>query len=157
MGGVFLTRGIVFIPIIFYFSYLLRINDWRFTLTLLVSAFLTVICLLLPFYIWNPTVFLSQNPFTKQASLLPFHVLLLIVLISIFVGWRYTHSLNNVIRYSGYALFGIVTLAFALKIHDAGFYLTVFDHGFDLSYFQFCVPFLLLIQQQSENDPEGNG
>ena len=98
---------------------------------------------LIPLVIWDATLFMQYNPITLQAGFLPFWLLLLFIFSSIFIGLK-VKSLVELYRILGIFIFVVVSAAWIKVIIASGFKHALLLNGFDISYFLFAVPFLLM-------------
>ena len=153
IGGLFLsTRGIIAIPILFYTAYAwLRKKEyvgWIKMMIYLVSGFILT---LLPFIIWDASLFMQYNPITLQAGFLPSWLLFLFVVSSVMIGTK-IKSLSQLYCTLGVFIFIIISAAWIKVIISSGFKHALLLNGFDISYFLLAVPFLLLgIPDKKEN------
>jgi len=137
------TRGIVIVPLVLFFSRFMRgrgISSWALFLGLSAAA---VALIFLPFYFWDRAAFLANNPFKVQAGYIPTRLLMAVLAITAVLSFS-IRTWDGFLLYSGYILFGTVAVVFCLNVSDVGFKAAVFESAFDLSYFQFSMPFLLL-------------
>jgi hypothetical protein len=143
LGGLLLsTRGIVLLVYVLYFGYSFKNQVARgliFASGVLVGFTMT----LLPFVFWNFQYFIDRGPFSIQTSYLPQWMALCALIISIYLAVR-VNSLRGIYRSICYMLFGVVFVAFMLNVVSKGWYTAVHGDGFDISYFSFTLPFLLL-------------
>jgi hypothetical protein len=121
-------------------------NGILFTSMVLVVFSLT----LLPFMIWNPDLFFAHGPFSVQLAYLPIWVAVIFITISILLGWN-ASNLSDLVYFSGLTLFALVGVAFLLRTSAIGIGASVFGDGFDITYFIFCTPFLLLSLQSEKS------
>lgn len=145
VGGLVLsTRSIVALPIIIYFVYeYLKKKKLKYFLILSISAIFTFMLTFLPLYLWDPILFKEYNPILLQANFLPVTILPLIVIISIILG-LFCKNINNVYFYSGLVLFTSVLISMMFNASEYGFSKSLFASYFDISYFNFSIPFLVL-------------
>jgi hypothetical protein len=151
IGGLLLsTRGIVLLIYIPFFGYLFRrgiIRDGWFYLSVLLGFTLS----LLPFLLWDWTKFTDFGPFSIQLSYIPHWALIPAIsgslCCALFVG-----SLRRVYSSVGYILFGVIFMMFIISLFDFGWYQAVLGNRFDISYFCFALPFLLISLDFSENE-----
>lgn len=144
-GLVLSTRSVVGLVYAIYVTFRFRTNIRNgiiFALMVLAIFSLT----LLPFAIWNPELFIAHGPFSVQLAYLPIWVDAVFVTISTLLGWN-ASNLDDLVYFSGLTLFALVTVAFLLRIGAIGISAAVFGDGFDITYFIFCTPFLLLSLQ----------
>jgi len=102
---------------------------------------ITVISFMLfnfPFVMWNELFFLNSNFINSQFLFLPLWLIIILLLITIYVGWMIS-DLQELLFSSGIILFIIISLSF--------FYQT-----FDLSIYYLSFPFLLLAIKEYEVD-----
>ena len=102
---------------------------------------------LLPFILWNCPSFLAEGPFAIQLSYLPLGSATLCTVAAAFAGSK-AIDLSDVLFITGVLLFILVVVAFISAAANLGFNTAVLRDGFDISYFIFCTPFLLLSQGQ---------
>lgn len=96
-------------------------------------------------FIWlYPDEFWEVNPFSTQSSLVSFHFIVLFVLIAI-AGSFFCRNYNDVRFFSVLLLFGIVTIHFIEAICQYSFTQALFQSKADISYYIFCIPYLLQI------------
>ncbi|MHB8578683.1 MAG: hypothetical protein ACYDA4_02340 [Ignavibacteriaceae bacterium] len=143
------TRSVVAIIYAVYIVYLFKSNIPK-GITFIFLLALVFWFTLLPFFLWDQNSFLTHGPFAVQSylSFLPFWNVIVILGIAIYLGWI-ASNLNEVFFAVGIMLFLPVFLSMLYKIFLVGFYQAIVYDVFDLSYFIFCIPFLLLsIQEQ---------
>jgi hypothetical protein len=98
----------------------------------------------LPFYIGFQESFFVMNPFKVQSGfLLPSIYNYLFILISIVLSLFFYNQLSLLLL-SGYSLFISIFIYFVYHLMHSGLQGAYFQSGADISYFLFCVPFLLL-------------
>jgi hypothetical protein len=143
VGGLLLsTRGIVLLVYILVLGYFLKrkvVPHGLFFLSVFAGFFVS----LAPFLIWDWSQFIELGPFSRQLSLLPFWLLALFVVSCIYCVLR-IGSLRKVYSAVSFFLFAVVLVAFIIKVLDYGWHQAVLGDGFDISYFAFAVPFLLI-------------
>lgn len=142
-GGLLLsTRGVVFIIYIIFFIFMVRENRFRYGL--FISSMLAgFILTLAPFLIWDAKHFVESGPFAIQLSYIPVWVFILSIIASIACGLG-IKTLKSIYTSISVMLFGIVLIAFVLSIINFGLTESVLGDRFDISYFSFCLPFLLM-------------
>jgi hypothetical protein len=142
-GGLLLsTRGVVLLIYILALGYLLRkkvVTHGLFYLSL-VAGF---VASLLPFMIWDWKRFMSLGPLSKQLSFLPVWVLALSIACCIYCALR-IGSLRKIYSAVSFILFAVVLVAFSASVLQYGWHQAVLKDAFDISYFAFAVPFLLV-------------
>jgi hypothetical protein len=144
IGGLLLaTRGIVLLIFILYFGFLFKENLRRGIIFAggLASGF--VICCL-PFVLWSPEHFIHQGPFAIQTSYVPGWLAVSLVLLCAYLALR-ARSVSDVYHYITGMLFAAVGLVFVIALFDHGWSTTILGDRFDISYFCFTLPFLLLL------------
>jgi hypothetical protein len=143
IGGLLLsTRGIVLLIYIPVFGYFIRrqvVRDGWFFLSVLVGFSLS----LAPFAIWDWAQFVNSGPFSIQLSALPPWVVVLSIVSSVLCALK-IGSLKDVYSSVALILFGVTCVAFILSVLDYGWYQAVLEDLFDVSYFCFALPFLLI-------------
>ncbi len=111
---------------------------------------LTFALTLVPFLIWNPGLFVSNGPFSIQFGYLPLWIVVLFLGVSIYVGFV-VRGLRQVLFACGVLLFALVFTAFLFRVGETGLSATVLADRFDIAYFVFCTPFLLLALHERRN------
>jgi hypothetical protein len=143
IGGLLLsTRGIVLLIYIPFFGYLFRskiIRDGLFYL----SMFLGFSLSLVPFLVWDWTKFTNFGPFSIQLSHIPHWTLILAIISSLCCALT-LGSLKRIYSSIGFILFGVTFMLFIISVFDFGWYQAVLGDRFDISYFCFALPFLLI-------------
>jgi hypothetical protein len=87
--------------------------------------------------------FIASGPFAVQGRFFPMPVAALALLAAIIGGWRAT-SFRMLLFITGTVLFVVVLAAALMSVAHEGFRIVLFNDQFDISYFIFSVPFLLL-------------
>lgn len=169
IGGLLLsTRGIVLLIYITVYGYFFStrsgfafdrrrqiIKNGLFFLSIFVGFFLS----LLPFLIWDWKSFINFGPFSIQLSYIPNWLLILSIASSI--GCALTiKSLKRIYSSVALILFGVICAAFLLTVFHYGWHQTVLKDGFDISYFCFTLPFLLIsidFSERGETLPNSGG
>jgi hypothetical protein len=151
-GGLLLsTRIVLAIPFLIYFVHFFKKAEWRqgaWFLSIAGASFLATLGFLL---LWNDKLFMQNNPFTLQLRKIPAFVAVISIAAAATLGvmtknfWQYCF-------YSGAILFAIVAVAFVFSLARFGWNETLFQHRFDISYFQFAVPFLLITTFKSRDE-----
>lgn len=145
-GLLFSIRNVFVLPLIVWGLYQLfqektspkKIFLWGFVF--LLSFAITFV----PFIWLYPDEFWEVNPFSTQSSLVSFHFIVLFVLIAI-AGSFFCRNYNDVRFFSVLLLFGIVTIHFIEAICQYSFTQALFQSKADISYYIFCIPYLLQI------------
>jgi hypothetical protein len=142
-GGLLLsTRGVVLLIYIIFFLYMIRKHEFKygvFIISMLAGFFFT----LAPFLIWNTDHFIESGPFAIQLSYIPGWVFILSIIASVICGLS-IKSLRGVYTAISVMLFGVVFIAFVISIINFGLTESVLGDRFDISYFSFALPFLLI-------------
>lgn len=145
------TRTIMGLVYAGYYAYKFRDHIWQgisFSGITLIFFGLT----LLPFMTWNAPVFLREGPFSVQMGYLPTGITVVFISIATIIGWQIT-DIKIALFHSGLLLFSIVAIAFYLSVIHLGVIKAILEDGFDITYFIFCIPFLLLsIESQQSVD-----
>jgi hypothetical protein len=138
------TRSVVVIIYAVYLLYVFKSNIFNGVIFFLIIA-LTFGALIIPFYLWNPQSFMIYGPFAVQSHLsyLPKWIVIAAIGLSIYLGWL-ADDLRKVFLFSGILLFTLVLISMLFRINEMGLSNAVINDGFDISYFIFCIPFLLL-------------
>lgn len=149
LGGLLLsTRAIVFAAFVVAGIFLFR-NAGRRGLVLgsiMIGSFAVT---LLPFYLWNPSGFVQFGPFSVQMAYLPLWSTACLVILAVLLGFT-ASRLEGVIFKTGILLFIAASAGFTVAALDSGFAASLMSDRFDISYFIFCTPFLLLSLGTSE-------
>jgi hypothetical protein len=142
-GGLLLsTRGIVLLIFVLVLGYLFRkkvVTHGLFYLSL-VAGFVVS---LLPFAIWDWKRFMSLGPLSKQLSFLPIWLSALCIVCCAYLTLK-IGSLRGAYSAVSLTLFAVVLAAFSISVLNYGWHQAVLKDGFDISYFAFAVPFLLI-------------
>jgi hypothetical protein len=160
VGGLLLsTRGIVLLIYIAVFGYFFSIksaclpdgqkppfvgrrriiNNGLLLIFMFVGFFLTLI----PFLIWDWTYFVNFGPFSIQLAHIPSWLLILSIVSSIYCAFT-IRSLKGIYSSTSFILFGVICVAFVITAFNYGWHKTVLRDGFDISYFCFALPFLII-------------
>jgi hypothetical protein len=152
MGGLLLsTRGIVVLIYIIFFGYHFRkrlSRGFAFALSILAGFLATLV----PFMIWNWDHFVSSGPFSIQMLYIPTWLLVLCLLASAAVA-AVVKSIRCSYLSISLILFAVVLTVFTISAVKYGWAEAVYGDGFDISYFIFALPFLLLSMFPRENEP----
>jgi hypothetical protein len=158
VGGLLLsTRGIVLLIYVAFFGYFWRrkiIRDGLFFISMFFGFLLTVV----PFLIWDWRYFTNFGPFSIQLAHIPNWLLILSVASSIYCALT-IRSLKRIYSSVSFILFGVTGVAFATMVFNCGWYKTVLGDGFDIGYFCFTLPFLLISldfpEKETTSSPSG--
>ena len=148
------TRSVAGMIYAVYLTYFFKQNlprGYLFIFLILLAFYLTLV----PFFLWDQISFLLYGPFAIQLKVaaLPVWTVAIILIIAIYSGWV-ASNLQEVFFASGFVLFLSVLISMILKIFAFGFMQAVVNDVFDISYFIFCVPFLLLSIGEYNNQTE---
>ncbi len=147
-GFLLSTRGIVLLPYLIFFIFYFR-GDIKSLIFFGLSAALGFLITFVPFLIWNKELFFANNPLLIQQSYIPNLLLAISVLLSILVAIS-VDSFKKIYLSITTVLFVVVFLCFILEISHISFKQGVFV-SFDISYFCFCLPYLLLSFESRKN------
>jgi hypothetical protein len=149
-GGFILATRMIVVLIFF----LLMTGDFRRrgvkSLWLILGNIVGFAAITLPFLIWDTRYFLSKGPFSIQGSYMSMTTALPVLLLSLIFALR-PISVSNVIQRSAILLFVAVLLPFLQSIYLLGWNGVIMDDGFDISYFAFCLPFIILSIHSDRN------
>jgi hypothetical protein len=143
LGGFLLsTRGIV-LPI-FVVSFMIFIRRQRLKSPLFLVSFIAGFALtILPFLIWNADLFVNFGPFAIQSSYLPAWMLITIIFFSFLAGLL-VRTVQGAFGAISVLLFGAAAVAFAISLFEYGWKGTIYGDKFDVAYFAFSLPFIIL-------------
>jgi len=157
-GGLVLsTRVIVFVIYLpfFIFFFIRQKQFLRYSLFAL-SMGISFILTLVPFIFWDFHKFMDYGPFSIQMSYLPAWVSVLFLVLLVYLAWRVKH-LRSLYTWIAVMLFVIVVTSFIIAIVKHGWYSCVFQDRFDISYFCFTLPFLLISLRFLDEHNNGQG
>lgn len=137
------TRGVVIVPLLLAVFPLLMGRSLKAALAFAAVLVATFAATLIPFYLWDPAFFLDRNPYIVQSGYIPGWALVLVLLVSGYLGFRH-RTTPRIYFHSGFILFGIVLGCLLLKVLQTGYTHSLWESGFDISYFSLPLPFLLL-------------
>ena len=148
------TRSVVGLVYAVYLTHLFKQNlprGYLFIFLVLLAFYLTLV----PFFLWDQISFSLYGPFAIQQKVaaLPIWIAAVILIIAIYSGWI-AANLQEVFFASGLVLFLAVLISMILKIFAFGFLQAAVNDVFDLSYFIFCTPFLLLSIAEYDSQTE---
>jgi hypothetical protein len=98
---------------------------------------------LAPLAIWNWRYFIDRGPFAIQADYLPLWLAVISVVMCCYLA-QHAKSIGVVYRYIATMLFAVVFIACMISVFNNGWRPVVLEDGFDISYFCFALPFLIL-------------
>jgi hypothetical protein len=144
IGLIGLTRSVVGLLFLLYF---LRYFDFkkeiRSAVIFLSSAAATFLGILAVFYFWSPADFAAHIPFSHQKGFIPNSILALFVFAASLAGVFVT-SLKRFVWCAGFLMMSLISALFILTIQRMGMQNALWEHMFDISYFSFSVPFMIL-------------
>jgi hypothetical protein len=151
-GGCILATRIIVVLIFL----LVMIADFRErglkSMWLILGNIIGFVGITLPFLVWDSGYFLTEGPFSIQVSYMSMPTALPILLLAVIFSVR-SSSRKNVISCIAILLFAAVFLPFLQSIYFLGWDQVIFDDGFDISYFMFCLPFLVLSLHPDRRSP----
>lgn len=144
VGGLLLsTRAIAAIPVLCYLSYaLLRKKDFANYLRMCGAMAVGFCVTFVPLLFWGRESFIQNNPIVLQAGFTPAIVTLGFLFTSCVVG-LFLKRFDGFLRFCGVVVFCIVATSMAWSLSDVGWYNALYGSKFDISYFIFCIPFLI--------------
>lgn len=144
------TRGIVLLPYLIYFIFYFKKNIKSLGFFGL-SAGLGFVMTFVPFVIWSKELFIQNNPLAVQKSYIPDWSLILSILGCVLIGYS-VDTFRRICRSTAFLLFGVVFLCFVVSVVQNSFNQVVFE-SFDITYFCFCLPYLLLSFEFNPRSP----
>ncbi len=154
-GGLLLsTRGLAILPLLILYSNLfLKEKKWRELVIIGTILSITFALTLLPFALWNYSLFVFYNPFTLQEQhFLPGFVIAIVLLVCLGLGLSIKSRLN-IYQYSGLMLFLTVAAYFVYMIVTEGS-VAFINSRIDISYFIFAMPFLFAAMMEPSKKQE---
>ncbi len=143
LGGLLLsTRGIIVLIYIPFFGYFLK-RPFRNLSLFFLSMFIGFSLSLLPFLIWDWKLFFDFGPFSRQMTQIPIPWMILSITCSLYSAIK-VGAITEIYSVVSFILFGVVGIAFILSVLNLGWKGAVLKDGFDISYFSFALPFLLV-------------
>ena len=142
----FLTRGIVLIPLLLILFSVFIESTIHYKLKFIFFSFFWITLLISPilFSIDNISIAIEHNPFTHQTKYAP-KILIIISLITPLFLSRKNLTINNTYKYSLYIIFFLVFITFLLNILEEGVAKNIYGTIFDLSYLSMVLPFSILL------------
>lgn len=142
------TRGIVLLPMISVIIWMFRknmIKSKAFFLAVLFGFFLTI----LPFIFWDWELFQLSGPFSIQTSYLPMWMTFLSLVFCFIIGWKIP-DIRRVYALTGIVVFLTITASLVYISSLLSWREAILQDAFDVGYFAFVIPFLLLSLDLSE-------
>ena len=154
LGGIVLsTRNVFAIPMILWGMSVLVTRQIPFArfcawcLCFILSFALTF----LPFFVAGPQQFLSYNPFVVQGdAILPFAHIVAFILLAFVLPLLFGKR-TDVVLLSAVMFFAVITYHVMYAIADIGI-CAYLQGGADISYYIFCIPFIIELLSQKEYD-----
>lgn len=149
-GLLLATRLTIFVIFALFLLYKFRQN--LFSMFLFTSnAILVFLIINLPFFLWYPQLFIIDGPFAIQASYLPFGLMIFFLIIIVYSGWV-VNDLQELFFMIGVALFLLTLSSFVISIWNYGVNNSLINSYFDIAYFIFPLPFLILSVKEYKID-----
>lgn len=140
------TRSVYILPyIIFFLSSLINSEITFKKLLLFVSiALLAFVSTFIPFIYFFKSDFFTMNPFIIQSSfLIPTFYTFIFILISILLTFLVKNKTDKLF-YSGISLFIAILIYSIYSLVNYRNGLSIIESPIDISYFIFCIPFLIM-------------
>jgi hypothetical protein len=143
-GIILATRSVTALLFLIYFLYKIR-YELKYLFLFGGIALLVFISFIIPFYIWDPVSFMTNGPFAVQSYLsnLPITLIFLIFIAGIYSGWAVS-GVREFFFSGGVILFFAALGSFLFRVFETGVAEAVISDGYDIAYFIFAVPMLLL-------------
>jgi hypothetical protein len=142
-GLVASTRLVVVLPLTVYFVGYFERNERRWAGVMAGAAAATFAATLVPFAIWDTRLFLAYNPLAWQGGLAPLWVQVAAGVAAVVAGMR-TGGVAGKCGAAGLIVVGTVLAAFLLSAATPGVVRAPAFGHFDISYFDFALPFLIV-------------
>lgn len=150
------TRSVYILPYIVFFLSSLINNEITFKkLFIFVSiAFIIFVATFIPFIYFFYNDFFIMNPFIIQSSfLIPKLYTLIFILISILLTFL-TKNKTDKLFYSGLSLFIAILIYSIYHLINYGYEVSFINSKIDISYFIFCIPFLIMYLINLDNNKD---
>lgn len=142
LGVLLSTRLIVAVIFGMYFAYRFR-GQYGRGLGIAAAAVAAFVLTLVPLLVWDAQQFVAEGPFAVQSLYLPSALAVGIVVGALVLAAR-SRIPSEVLFYQGAVLFVLAAASLVLTVQRMGAAEAVLESGFDLTYFVFSVPLLLL-------------
>jgi len=143
LGGLLLsTRAVALLVDAVVLPHLFRAARLKGVLFALVMG-IVFLATLAPFILWDADLFAQVGPFSIQGMYIPGWMAVLALIAALVCGLT-GRSLNGLYRAAGLLLFAVVFAAFVRAAMQQGLSRSITGDGFDLGYFIFALPFLLI-------------
>jgi len=151
-GIVLATRSVAAYMFFIYFLYRFRMNIGNLLIFGLIAVFVFA-SFIIPFYLWDPESFMRNGPFAVQSYLsnLPIWFMVIILIGALYAGWAVS-DLQEIYFAGGILLFTAAVVSFLFRVSELGFSESLINDGYDISYFIFCIPLLLLALKDYRTD-----
>lgn len=136
------TRGIVIIPLVIFCIFLYK--SWHLH-EIIKSIFIIGIVFLLtllPFALWDIELFIKYNPIILQTNKSPLYIQISAIAVAAILG-SLAKQHKDIFIFSVYALFVLMLSSFLISLITEGYFSTIYEHNFDISYFNTALPFVL--------------
>jgi hypothetical protein len=150
------TRSVYILPYIIFFLSSLINNEITFKkLFLFLSiALIAFISTFIPFMYFFYSDFFTMNPFIIQSSfLVPKFYTLIFMAISILFAFLVKNKTDKFF-YSGLSLFIAILIYAIYHLFNYGYEVSYINSKIDISYFIFCIPFLIKYLMENNNKDE---
>ncbi len=146
-GALFCTRGIFIIPFtVFFFAKIVSSVKEKGTgkpFIFTMCVILTFALLLLPFVLWDITLFTQNNPFLMQTNKSPTVVSVIAVAVAALLSFN-AKSVGRSFLRTAICLFVLMGATSAVKTFTFGWDAAIFSHKFDITYYSTIMPFAIL-------------
>lgn len=150
MGLLLSTRLVIGLLVLLFTIFQFRNNISKLILFSISSGLVFVITLI-PFYLWDSEYFIANGPFSIQLLYLPTWGMLLFLIIILYSGLIIS-TLREYFFAGGLILFLVTLFSMSVTIFEYGLTNALFNDYFDISYFTFSIPLLILSIEDYEND-----
>jgi len=142
-GGLILSTRMIVLPIYFIFLFYFYRENLKKLFLLFLGIGIVFLLTNLPFYLWNPHLYIEKGPFAVQSIYLSKVVVLLFLVLAVIIGFK-IKSERSLHFATALLLFFIVFSAFITQLSEHTLFELIYKDRFDLAYFIFPLPFLLL-------------
>jgi hypothetical protein len=156
LGGFLLsTRAVTAIPLACYLSYSLLRRKELFAYAKLAAGMAAGFCItFVPLMFWGWHAFTQKNPLLLQSCFSPLP-LTAAAMVAAVTGGLFVRRFETCLLLCGGIVFAVVAVATILFGLEFGWQKGFYESKFDISYFIFCVPFLVASLRIPEPRPEG--
>jgi hypothetical protein len=142
-GFVCCTRGTGAVIMLLYFVRYFERRQLRPAFAFYGAAAVVFLGLVLPVVAWNPRLFVAFGPFSIQLVKTPLVITLATLGVAGMIG-GFKPSIRQVFFFSGLILFILMIITASLGLADVGWRRFFFNDEFDLSFFNYCIPFMVM-------------